>query len=66
MFFSGYVGLRANVSFRTYCLDANDFFFFFFFFLQFLTLFEPALSDTNKCFLHLFQVLSLVKNNISL
>lgn len=30
MFFSSYLGLRANVSFRTFCLDTNDFFFFFF------------------------------------
>ena len=37
MFFSSYLGLRANVSFRTFCLDTNDFFFFFFFnFLHYL------------------------------
>ena len=30
MFFSSYLGLRANVSFRTFFLDTNVFFFFFF------------------------------------
>lgn len=49
MFLSSYLGFKIKCFLLDFLFIHKQLIF-----SQFLTLFEPALFDTNKCFLHLF------------